>query len=150
MIRRTLGYLATPRLGVVLLLLGFGCASASTARAGCLAHYLTVGNASDDVTARLELLGLAGALPVDPELPAPGRPAPCTGAFCSGDPATPASPTTSVPPPGSGEWAALPEPVPLSGPGSNVFPPVHDGLLPIGDPAPIFHPPRSPFPPPIS
>lgn len=77
------------------------------ARGGC--HQFDSGNRnpSDQVSSRLESLRKVGALAGGTaEVPhdGPSRPRPCSGAFCSGNPAPPLSSAPSQPPEDS-QWA---------------------------------------------
>jgi hypothetical protein len=131
------------RLGAILSLL---CAPAPSARAGCAAHYLTLRTQAAAETFAVDPLILSGSvLPPRDELP-PLRPTPCSGALCSGNPAVPLSPASSVVSEGDGDWAISLRPPLLADPGSVVRSVEEVRLVPVNHPSLIFHPPRRPSP----
>ena len=90
--RTTRGILGTPWSGVILSLLTLGTVMPSTARAGCLTHYITYRSQVNGELPPIDLLGLSGTLlstesdpPPNPQNQNPNpspRPRPCTGAMC--------------------------------------------------------------------
>lgn len=127
------------------MLLASGFCAPSAARAGCAGHYVKSRIAAVVASGRPELLDLTGALPTPQGETPRERPTPCSGAFCSGNPATPFPPPPSVPPPVSGQWAHTASLVPLADPGSSAYPAVEARFRPVGRLCSIFHPPRNPF-----
>jgi len=114
------------------------------ARAEC-AHYVTSRTHSTSDLANIELLSLSGALPapaVETSRKESNEPTPCQGGFCSGGPAVPPVPVSTVWQRG-GQWALFEFPTPLSGTGS-VMAPYHQATLRslLNNPS-IFHPPRT-------
>src|SRR4051812_3305649 len=100
--------LAKASLGVLLALLGSGLCSPTAARAGGSAYYVKTHSPTAGASAQLTLLAIADMLPAPAgEVPRP-KPAPCSGALCSGSPATPFSTIPLAPPPGAGQWALTP------------------------------------------
>ena len=83
-----------------------------------------------------------GSMP-EATAPRPERPKPCNGPSCSGNPATPGTTATLVPP-SADAWGILVSPVQLPTPPSTARPD-EDEAAP-SDPArsAIFHPPRRP------
>lgn len=134
--------LATRSLGSLLAFLTLGAFFSPSAQAGCSAHYLIPPSSANLHSAPLELLTLAGALPASPgETPTPRR-APCTGAFCSGNPSTPPSTLPSVPPTAA-EHGAMPAPAAILLSLGSFALHLSDANLSPADPSrPIFHPPR--------
>ena len=134
------------RLGAILSLLMLLCAPAPSTRAGCAAHYLTLRTQAAAETFALDPLIMSGSvLPPHNELP-PLRPTPCSGAFCSGNPAIPLSTGSSVMTAGDGEWAiSLCSPL-VADPGSIVRSVEDVRLVLVNHPSSIFHPPRRPSP----
>ena len=140
--------LLTPRWSAAILsLLVVGNVMAATARAGCTAHYVTSqARQADHFRPGFETIELLGSV-LDarpgPETPA-GKPAstPCTGALCSGNHAPPPSTTPTVAPPGTGQWAVVTFPIPLTSPGSLAFPPLDARFHPVDNACLVFHPPR--------
>lgn len=130
------------RLGAILSLLMLLCAPASSARAGCSAHYVTSRTHVAAETTVLDPLILSGSVLPPGEQTPPVRPTPCSGALCSGNPAVPLSSAPPVMTQGHGDWAiSLVAPV-LADPGS-VARPVEDARLVRSNNSPsIFHPPR--------
>jgi hypothetical protein len=129
------------RLGAILSLLMLLCAPAPSTRAGCADHYLTLRTQAAAETFALDPLILSGSLPRHDELP-PLRPTPCSGALCSGNPAIPLSPASSVMTVGDSDWAISVRPPVLADPRS-IGRSVEDArLVPFNDPPSIFHPPR--------
>ncbi len=115
----------------------------TSALAGCLGH--AVSGSRPAPASRLEGLAEIDALGTPaPDLPhePDDAPAPCTGAFCSGSPATP-SPTTSAPIPPPGLWAILPEGPAPEVQGSLPYPFDDPSRLPSSRDLSVFHPPRS-------
>src|SRR4051812_16910404 len=136
------GFLTVPWSGALLALLAAGIVTPAAARAGCLNPHVVPRSQHNAGSIHLELLGIAGALPTPQgETPRPG-PAPCSGAMCSGNPATPLSTIPSVPPPDGEQWAFSPPLLPpiVTGPLASL--PVDATLRPVERPCSIFHPPR--------
>lgn len=133
-----------PRLGAILSLLMLLCAPAPAARAGCSAHYLTSRTQAAAKTFSLDPLILSGtALPRSDETP-PSRPAPCSGAICSGNPAVPLSTVPSGMIESDRDWA-IPLHTPVSAdPGPLVRAGEDARLVAVHQPSSIFHPPRRP------
>ncbi|MGE3817971.1 MAG: hypothetical protein AB7I30_00910 [Isosphaeraceae bacterium] len=135
--------LARLRFSVLLALLTLGLLSPSVARAGCFNHYVTYRTLQADATARLEALSVdRTAADASRDAPNP-RKAPCTGAFCSGNPATPVSANPSI-------AQRLPDPGVIPGfapaltrSGGFTFSPEAVSPRPIDRSLAIFHPPRS-------
>jgi hypothetical protein len=116
----------------------------STARAGCLAHYITFRSQLSGETSQLDLLGEAGALgtardqtPVD----RPGPP-PCSGPMCSGNPAAPLPTVPSITAEIGDDWAVLAFSIPPVGTGPLLCLPADPSHRPVNHPSSIFHPPR--------
>jgi hypothetical protein len=134
------------RLGAILSLLMLLCALAPSTQAGCADHYLTLRSQAAAETFALDPLILSGSMltPHD-ELP-PLRPTPCSGALCSGNPAIPLSPASSVMAEGDGERAISLHPPLLADPGPIVRSVEDVRLVPVRHHSSIFHPPRRPSP----
>jgi hypothetical protein len=137
------GTRVNPWFGVLLALLTVEVLSPSVARAGCSAHYVKYRSQPGDSTATPERLDLAGVLPPSQEEAPRERPAPCSGALCSGNPATPFSSIPPVTPPGFGQWAIPAFAVALADPGAFPYPPVEANLRPVDHSCSVFHPPRA-------
>jgi hypothetical protein len=132
------------RLGVILSLPMLLCAAAPSARAGCANHYLAVRTQQVAETHALDPLLLSrSALPSREGLP-PARPTPCSGAFCSGNPAVPPSTAPLSLPEGDGHWAISLFPPAVADPGSLARPGEDARLAPVNQPSSVFHPPRRP------
>lgn len=138
------GVLRARWFGVMISLLTLGTVMPSTAQAGCLTHYITYRSQVNGELPPIDLLGLSGTLPASEveTPPATPAPAPCTGALCSGNPATPFSTPPLAVPPWVGQWAIpgfsidLANLEPLRLRSTDVIPrPVKQADL-------IFHPPR--------
>lgn len=131
-------------LGAILSLLMLLCATAPSARAGCSTHSLALRTQEAAKTHALDPLLLSGtALPLHEGLP-PSRPTPCSGAFCSGNPAVPLSTAPPGMPESDGHWAlSLSSPV-LADFGSLARSGENARLAPVNQPCSIFHPPRRP------
>jgi hypothetical protein len=93
-------------------------------------------------TAHLSWLEAAGALSMPLDQAPPSRPAPCTGAFCSGNPAPPLSTLPPVPPQSGEEWAISVIAIISEGPGASAGLTAAPSLQPRLDHTSIFHPPR--------
>ncbi len=120
-----------------MLLASWLCAP-STAKAGCSAHYISLQSSSS-----LELELLESIRMVDPPLKTTSQlPKPCTGAFCSGNPATPA-PVSQPLAPNASEQGTLWH-LGLRVPEPKSFALLADEVdcRPSVRPASIFHPPR--------
>jgi hypothetical protein len=134
------------KLGAILSLLMLLCAPAPAARAGCSAHYLSSRTQAAAESFALDPLILSGSvLPPRDETP-PSRPAPCSGALCSRNPAVPLSTVPPVMTKGGGDWAISPRPPVLADVGSIARPAEDARLVPVDHPPSIFHPPRRPSP----
>lgn len=132
------------RPGAILSLLVLLCAPAPSARAGCSAHYLTPQAQTAARLLAFDSLLLSGSmLPSDGdgERP-PSWPKPCSGAFCSGNPAAPFSAAPSVIAEGDGDWAISGRPALLVDPKLIVRLIEDAELAPVDHPSAIFHPPR--------
>ncbi|WP_165227501.1 hypothetical protein [Aquisphaera insulae] len=136
--------LARPRLAALAALLTAWLLAPGEARAGCSARHAADGPAAQGRRpGRLDVLAAAGGLAIaDDSAPTPApRPAPCSGAFCSGSPAAPDSANPAAPPGGEG-WAATSErltptpPAPLDRRGEG------PRAAPVDRGPSIFHPPR--------
>ena len=115
----------------------------STARAGCTNHHVTSRSHAPGGMPLLIRLGTAGALSA-PSGEAPlERPAPCTGAFCSGNPAPPLPTIPPVPPRSGEQWAISLITRVTPGLGAFACTPGDASLQPLFDPSSIFHPPRA-------
>ena len=135
------GPLAVSWFGAIFSLLTLGVALPSAARAGCTGHFVTWRSQPVGAPADLAFLDIGGTVPTPDDAP-PERPTPCSGALCSGNPATPLSATPTVPPPGLGQWALTVTPVSLSGPESVACAPEDADLRPAIGLCSVFHPPR--------
>jgi hypothetical protein len=134
------------RLGAILSLLMLLCAPVPSTRADCAAHDLTLRTQAAAETFALDPLILRGSvLPPHDELP-PLQPTPCSGALCSGNPAIPLSPASSVMTEGDGDRAMSLGPPLLADPGSIARSVEDMRLVPVNHPSSIFHPPRRPSP----
>jgi hypothetical protein len=130
------------RLGATLSLLVILCAPASSARAGCSAHYVTSRTQAVAESFALDPLILSDSVrPVQNRAPA-APPAPCSGALCSGTPAVPVSAVPPSMPESDTGWAISIRPVVLAGPGSIGRSADDARLVPLNHPSSIFHPPR--------
>lgn len=112
-----------------------------SADASCGPHWLTSrGEAHRELT-RLLLLDpaadtLAGSHPMPPKAPAR-----CSGAFCSGNPAAPASATPSLVSVGGEQWAMSSRLDAAADRGSLLFAATDTPLRPVDRAQAIFHPP---------
>lgn len=112
-----------------------------SAEASCGPHWLTSrGEAHRELT-RLLLLDpavgdQAGSHPMPPRAPAP-----CSGAFCSGNPAAPASAAPSLAGIGGEEWAISSRLDVATDRGSLLFAATGTPLRPVDRAEAIFHPP---------
>lgn len=140
----TRGLLAGPWVGALFALLLAGSVAPREARAGCSNQHHDGRQTGGGPADGLEMLSPGGASA--PDAPGEGSrpgPRPCSGVFCSGNPATPFSAPPSVPPPWSGHWAlpaflaAVAEPRPFA------FPPHLACLSPVDHACSIFRPPRA-------
>ncbi len=136
------GVLAVSWSGSLMAFLALGVAMPSVARAGCSNPHVTSGSQATAGSARLELLDLAGALNM-PQKQTPSRqPVPCSGAMCSGNPATPSSTIPSIPRASGEQWAdSLVYPA-LIGSGPFAYPDFDHTIRPVDRLCLIFHPPR--------
>jgi hypothetical protein len=135
----TRGLLAGPWVGALFALLMLGIVSPSAARAGCSSRH------GGGTTLGLELLASAAAFPDDPGETPHERPTPCSGAFCSGNPAPPFSAVPASSPSATGQWAIAAFPFTVAGPGSSAYPPIDARLRPVDLAGSVFHPPRPAF-----
>lgn len=85
-------------------------------------------------------LGRSGVDPVGPSRD--DLPRPCTGAFCSGMPATPFSTLPQAAPIGADHWAITIAPVRPTEPGAIVRVEREADLRAVDIADPVFHPPR--------
>lgn len=132
------------RLGAALSLLMLLCAPAPSARAGCSAHYLNLRPQAAAEALALDPLLLSGsALPPHDELP-PSRPAPCSGALCSGNPAAPLSTVPFGMTESNYDRAISGHHPILTDPGSLVRSDEDARFIPVHHSSSIFHPPRRP------
>jgi hypothetical protein len=124
------------------MLLAWLLVSSQTARAEC-SHYVVSRSDGAVMSAGLDLLVQNGLLPAHAQSPKKRseRPFPCSGALCSGAPATPSVPIVVMTPTGS-QWACLDSPIPITDPGSSAAPGRDPLLLLVDAPLSIFHPPR--------
>ena len=135
------GRLVSLTAGALLALLASGTVLPSSARAGCGSFAAMVRHRSPHDADGLELLRVAASsAPRDDA--SDHRPAPCTGALCSGNPAPPLTAEPPVPPPTGGEWALAPAVRSSSGPGSFLATDADARLEAVTRPGSIFHPPR--------
>ena len=137
------GLLAGPWVGALLALLTWGVVAPASARAGCSSDRVRHGPQPGGADAGLELLSLAGTAPAGHGEGPRERPTPCSGALCSGNPATPFSVPSPAPPPWTGHWALPAFLAPVTGPASYACPPVPPRLSPVDLACPIFRPPRA-------
>ncbi|WP_148592075.1 hypothetical protein [Aquisphaera giovannonii] len=135
--------MASLRLGATLSLLLLLCAASPPARAGCSARYLTMPPRAAG-PALLDRLSTADAAPPAHGERSPSRPSPCSGAFCSGSPATPPTTLPSVMTEGESYRAITACTSVLPDPGSILRRADDARLAPIHEPDSIFHPPRRP------
>lgn len=115
-------------------------ASSNAQAAGCATGHAPR-RSSATYLAVMEMLAADGGL-ADPRGTTPvDRPRPCTGAFCSGLPATPfsAAPDSS---PGLDQWAIAISLVLPTDAGTMIRIPAEPALRAVSQAAPIFHPPR--------
>jgi hypothetical protein len=138
------GILTIPWCGALLALLAMVTLSPAAARAGCSAHDLILRSQAGGGISYLDLLSSAGALSTPTDQAPRQRPAPCSGAFCSGNPASPVSPLPSVSSIGVRHWAIVALHVGQLEAGTlqGLF--VDADLRPIDVSCTVFHPPRSP------
>jgi hypothetical protein len=138
------GIAARLRLGAILSLLMLLCAPASSARAGCSASHLAPRAQAAAETYGLAPLFLGGSATPDQDETPPSRPAPCSGALCSGNPGVPPS-TAPLSVVGVGsDWAIPLRLTVLADPGSLIRAREDAGLIPVNQPSSVFHPPRRP------
>ncbi len=139
---RSGGFLTRSAVGMLMAFLASWVLTPTEVHAGCSAHYLT-SRSSLSTAPRLDSLLTGDFRSQSPgDMPQP-RPVPCTGAFCSGNPATPLSTTPSLPPGSAGDWALS---LRLAAPGETGCHqrlPAGDDFRPVDQPSSIFHPPRS-------
>ncbi|APW62113.1 hypothetical protein [Paludisphaera borealis] len=141
--RSTSKRLAGRWLAALLALATVGVVSSSNVRAAGCATGHAPRRSPATYRALLEMLDAGGALP-EPQGPAPGdRPRPCTGAFCSGLPATPFSAVPEVSP-GFDQWAIATSLVLLLDSGTMIRPHGEAEFQAVHQADPIFHPPRRP------
>ena len=122
--------------------LALGIVLPSAARASCLNSHVTSSSRITAASAHLELLGLTGALNKTQEEIPSRQPVPCSGAMCSGNPATPVSTIPTVPPAGGDQWAVSSCSPTLIGPGPFACPTFDATIRPVDCLCLIFHPPR--------
>lgn len=127
-------------IGALAAILAAGLLPSPTARAGCSARHVLDGPAPAPGALHLELLESVGVIPAGhPGMP-PLRSPSCSGALCSGSPATPLSPVPP-PPPGAGPWAMGHSPLAPDVPASAALA-RHEAVgRPVGRPGSVFRPP---------
>jgi hypothetical protein len=133
------------RPGAIVALVALGAFWASEAHAGCSNHSVTTRYELTAKAADLELLRLAGAVPSGPaeDFQKAPIPSPCTGAMCSGHPASAPAPISSGPPADDGEWALGALRVSPACPGALYWARDNATLRSINRTRSIFHPPRA-------
>lgn len=143
--RSARGLWAGPWVGALIALLTSGSVWPQSAQAGCSEHYVRYSKQTDRQTFGLDFLSLAESAPTHP-LEIPGeRPPPCSGALCSGNPATP-TPTPPLVHPSWSEHGALPSfPSHVTGFGSFARAFLSDQPWTIDYACSIFRPPRGFF-----
>src|SRR3954470_549076 len=87
---------AGPLAGTLIAFLALAVVWTPSARAGCGPHGLTSRSGAYRELTRLQLLDLAAGGPDSPHEMPPRAPVPCSGAFCSGNPAAPVSADPSI------------------------------------------------------
>lgn len=122
-----------------MLLMGIVLAPRS-AEAGCSAHAWAAAH-STWMDAGLDALEPAAKPSESQAPPIPERPAPCSGAMCSGRPAFPLSPAPSESDP-VGPRALLLVPIQIEFPGPAGFPLDEPTVRPLTLTLDVFHPPR--------
>ena len=124
--------------------LALGMIWSTDARAGCSNHNVTSRYQMVGKSARLEILSLAGSVTSPWDGTPRNAPAqsPCSGALCSGNPASAPAPITTSLPLGDGEWALAASTMSLARPGSRVRAQAHVNPRSIARARSIFHPPR--------
>jgi hypothetical protein len=134
--------LAGPWIGAIFSLLICGIVLPTEAVAGCAAHYLNARLQLPEELDGLESQLLGGHSPAEQsEAPRP-RPVPCTGAMCSGQPSTPMTAGSSLPPPTSEQWAMPVERLKSANSIAFELCETEPNLCTVNRPATIFHPPR--------
>lgn len=136
------GLLACPRITALFALVIAGIVWTQPARAGCAAHYVKVRLKSVENLARLDLLGPDGVVAAIPERAPSDRPQPCSGAFCSGNPAVPVPALPSISSLTRSELALPASVLPAADGGSLLRLPADEPLPPALIPGSVFHPPR--------
>lgn len=132
---------AGSRLGALLAFLIAWNILPAEARASCSAHYVASRVQIAMEAVDVGLLRSAGALDgIDGE-PPDRRPTPCSGAFCSGNPAPLSSAVDSTSATVGGFWAISPVSMTLAAPGSSPSPSGDAVRRPVGRTRSIFHPP---------
>jgi hypothetical protein len=135
--------LAAPWIGALLAFLTAVGVSAAQAQAGCSSHYIT-SRSTVHGGAGLDVL-VVGESPGRVEEKAPvRRPAPCTSAFCTGNPAAPISTIPFLPTDSGSDWALSGSTLALNLSGSYYCWPDCLNIRPIDHAGSIFHPPRLP------
>ncbi len=137
------GLVVNPRVAALFALLTAGMLWPQTVRAGCSAHYVKDRLNTPGRLYRVDLLNLGGAVPAPSGRAPLDRPAPCSGAFCSGNPAIPVPAVPSIPSLTHRELA-IPDSLRLAANGESFRRLLaHEPLRPVVFPCSIFHPPRS-------
>lgn len=128
--------------GAILSLLIAGVCTPSAARAGCSSHYVTSRIQASLDGSEFSLLTGSQSDAAVVATPAKDPARPCTGAFCSGNPALPDSAAPRLLNDGAGQWALLAAllDVPAARPG--LQPPFEHGLRPIDAAGSLLRPPR--------
>jgi hypothetical protein len=135
------GLLTRSTVGTLLALLTSWAVTPAAVQAGCSGHYLS-GRSLISSATRLDSLSTVDFRNLASRETPAKRPAPCTSALCSGNPAAPLSTAPSLPPGSTSDWA-LPLAL-VARPGSARYQgrPSGDDLRPVNRPSSIFHPPR--------
>ena len=132
------GRLARSWAGALTVLLAWVAIGPSTARGAC-AHRALPRLSNQAAAALLEPFGPAGS-PIEAPRPV-GRSRPCTGAMCSGQPASPVS-STAPAPVRVAAWAILVPATPPAAPRSSSLPRDERDVRAIEPARSVFHPPR--------
>lgn len=144
MVSSARGFMTARRLGAILSLLTVCALAPSTADAGCSNHYVKFKTWSNADLADLEPLGFLDGRERGPlqDEPPSDAPKPCTGALCSGNPATPGSTVPLVSPSVFGQWAMPALETRPAPPWASALSLEDAASRPVGRALSIFHPPR--------
>jgi hypothetical protein len=132
--------------GALLTLLAAGLLLPSSARAGCINPHVTSRSHGPHGISDLIPLGRSGGMSIPMGDMPLDRPAPCSGALCSGNPAVPISTIPPVSPRFGDEWAISILAIVSPGPGTFVGKSRGGRLHSVDDPTSVFHPPRAAAP----